>query len=661
MCGIAGIYNSDGSPVGVDCLRRMTSLQRHRGPDSEGFALFSLRDGRARPASRGALPAGPPFEGGLGVNRLRIRDLTTAADQPMWGGDGESLLAFNGEIYNADEHRGPLRRQGWQFRSRSDTEIVLALCQVLGFQEALKRLQGMFALIWVDLRERRLWMARDRLGIKPLYWYRSPRGVFLVSSEVKAFLGHPEFRPELDTERLDEHLLFRYCAGENGLLRGVSTLRPAGWMSIGPEGVQSATYWTIPTRRPRPRTGGRDRVAEFEGRLQSSVQRQLAGDVEIGCQLSGGVDSSVLTLLAARLRGTTFQTFSVVPDDPRHSEQQWMERALGKCGLQGRPLMLDRGGIADDFKRATWHLDQPVSHPNSIGLLQLARLAQPRVTVLLSGEGADELLGGYTRLLYAWLRPWIWASLPALRWWPPSGPSLRARFGEAQADPVAWYLKESAFMGVDQFSRVRPSSNAESALALRRELFGRQEGSFFERCVRYELQTYLPDLLIRQDKMSMAHSVETRVPFLDDALVDYCFTLPRNHLVGAAPGFGNFRMRNTKVVLKRLASRYFGPDFAYRPKGGFSLPVAGFLREPPMRSLVEEELLPGIRRRGLLEHPPLLEWWRNLQRGDDSGQEVLWIALSLEHWLQEMVEGRGENEPTLSEDLASAGRGAQCR
>ncbi len=639
MCGFAGVYNCDGSSLEPGVVREMTRLQRHRGPDATGLAFFSLRSGRGRPGSQGAA-GGEGLEGGVGVNRLRIQDPTRGADQPFWSPDRKSFVAFNGEIYNAADHRRRLSAEGYRFRTGSDTEVVLQLCRRLGFRQALEQLEGMFALLMGNLVDRRLYLARDRLGIKPLYWYRAAGGTLLFASEIKSFLGHPGFQAELDPERLDEFLIFRSTVGSEGLLRGVRMLQPGRWLEVGPEGVAERSYWEIP-RRSRNGSRARSSPARLEQELKAGIDRHLVGDAPIGCQLSGGVDSSLIALLAGRARQGDLDAYSVLFDDPLHSEEPWVRHALEVSGLRGFSTRLDGPFVAANLERAAWHLDLPPTHSNSLGLLRLAGQARRRVTVLLSGEGADELLAGYTRLLYARLLTPIRLALPWIGRWPGLGGKLRDRFGPALRDPTGWYLLEAAFFPPAALARVRPRVDLEQALERRRALLERQPGDFFERCQRYEMQSYLPDLLVRQDKMCMAESLETRVPYLDDRFVGYCLSLPAGDLASAPLSLAGFRSRGTKVLLKKVARRAFGDRFAYRPKRGFSMPLGTFLRDQGLRARVREELLPGIRRRGLLEAGPLESWWRSVEAGDDSPAEALWISLAVEWWARVFLDGRG--------------------
>lgn len=632
MCGITGLYNFDGEPVDVETLRRMTHVLRHRGPDDQGFSLFSLPCARAaawspsQPAPYGA------FEGGLGFNRLSILDLSRDGHQPMVAADGSVLLIYNGETYNAFEHRPGLESAGFRFRSRTDTEVLLCLYQQYGIDGMLERLNGMFAFCLVDLRQRRMYLVRDRLGIKPLYWWSDGR-VLLFASEAKAFLQHPSFTAELDPAKLDEYFLFRYDAASGSLLKGVRQLEPGQWLCVKDGAVETRHYWTIPDWEGGPPVERGDAADDLEAHVRRSVRMQLLSDVKVGCQLSGGIDSSLVTMFAARESPGSLDGFSVIFDDSRLSEEGWIDEAARVAGVDHHKFILDDRVFADSMETATWHLDQPLNHPNSLGIFHLSKKAREHITVFLSGEGADELFGGYTRFLYARLRPAIGPWTPVLRWLPGIGDRLEARFNGGPVDPVNWFIMQSAFLAPSDLLALRPESDVPAVVARRRATFERSSGDHLARCLKYELRTYLHDLLLRQDKMTMAHSIENRVPYLDHELVEFVRSLPPSRLVTNRITT-SMRMGNTKVVLKDVARRYFRSGFVYRSKMGFPLPLQDFFLSAAFRPVMEERLLPGLRARGVVDGAAVNRWWQRLVRGHASNVEALWICAAFELWAQ---------------------------
>ncbi len=438
----------------------------------------------------------------------------------------------------------------------------------------------MFAICIVDLRAQTIHLARDRIGIKPLYWYRNG-DTFLFGSEVKSFLAHPAFDPRLNNGVLDEFFAFRFVAGGRSLFDDLREVEPGHWMSVSPSGTRVTRYWTLPA-------GGTDSGGSFgesletvEWELRRSVRARLLSDVTVGCQLSGGGDSSIVNLFASESAGSRLDAYSIVFDDPRFSEERWVDEAAVLAEVDVHKATMDADYFSTAFPRAAWHMDQPLNLPNSLGILRIAELAKPAVTVLLSGEGADEAFGGYSRFFYALMRR-------QLRWLLPfagRAPWLRHRFGNLRGtgygadDDVGRFVGSAAFLGLESLRELRPDATLETVTNHRRQIFGDGSGDYRRDVLNYDLRTYLVDLLMRQDRMTMAHAVENRVPFLDHQLIERVATLPTDHLLRTpfnprvAMQRDQLAIRSTKVVLKELAARHFGDRFAYRPKQGFGLPL----------------------------------------------------------------------------------------
>jgi asparagine synthase (glutamine-hydrolysing) len=289
---------------------------------------------------------------------------------------------------------------------------------------------------------------------------------------------------------------------------------------------------------------------------------------------------------------------------------------------------------------ATWHLDEPLNHPNSIGIWHIAKQARPVVKVLLSGEGADELFGGYERFVHFLLRPKLGPMLPLLSRLPGLGPRFAERFGpNRRMDDITWYLMQTASLQPAAAATLRPEGEFGDVVERRTECFRNGRGSDLARCLRYELSTYLVSLLIRQDKMTMAHSLENRVPFLDHELVEFVRGLKPNRLVGG--GWSRFGVRegNTKIPLKTLASRHFGSEFAYRTKQGFSIPLVEFLGTPGFRRRMQDELLPGIASRRVLDFATVERGWSAFLAGDSRSVDLLWNAATFEIWARLFLDG----------------------
>jgi asparagine synthase (glutamine-hydrolysing) len=625
MCGLAGVVNLDGAPVDRAVLQRMTGQLRHRGPDDHGVELFSLSSAAEAPA-----------HAGFGFHRLKILDLSERGHQPMFNADRSVMIAFNGEIYNAFDHVADLEASGYRFRSRTDTEVILYLYEKHGLDGMLDRLNGMFAIAIADLRHREVHVARDHFGIKPLYWSTVGETV-LFASEAKAFLAHPAFRPEIDPESVDEMLAFRYVAGEASLLKGVRHLRPGHRLRIASGGVSVARYWEIPDQVDKLSISRADAVDQLGQVLQASVKSQLLSDVKVGCQLSGGIDSSLITLLARGETSSDLDAFSVVFADPAFSEDRWITEAASAAQVDTHRFLFTEADFLDHLDSASWHMDQPISHPNSLGIWLLAERSRPSVTVLLSGEGADEVFGGYTRFYYAHIRPSLAQAARGVRWLPGVGERWSRHF---VGDPVETFICASLFQPLSQLAKLRRGATLAPAIARRAALFSEGGGDHLSNALKYEMQTYLVDLLQRQDKMTMAHGLENRVPFLDRRVVEFARRLPAEHLVGNSLPIGDAGMRGTKVVVKDLARRTFGESFVYRPKSGFSLPLAQYFRSARFVALMEDRLLPRMKERGLVDVEAVRRLWRRALSAP-STSESFWIPVSLELWAQQFIDGRG--------------------
>ena len=548
MCGIAGFVNLDGAPADAGVLGAMTDMIRHRGPDDRGTLCLSLRGGTPDTA--------------LGFQRLTILDLSAGAHQPMISPDGSTALLFNGEIYDAFDHRAELERDGYRFRTATDTEVILALYERDGLERMLERLNGMFAIVIADTRRGAVHLIRDRVGIKPLYWAQCGATV-LFASEAKAFLAHPAFRAEIDPTQVDELLAFRYVAGEASLLKGVRHVPPGHRLTITPDGVTEARYWSIPDHPEKLRLSREDAVDRLDHLLGRSVQSQLRSDVNVGCQLSGGVDSSLVTVLARSLRGADLNAFSIVFDQPRFSEERWILAAAATARVTSHRFVFDEADFIGALDAASWHMDQPISHPNSLALWLLARRSREHVTVLLSGEGADELFGGYARFADAHAAANVTCQ--------PSG-----------HDPVETFIRASQFHPEARLSKLRPGANLRPAIEKRRALFQEGRADHLSNCLKYDMRTHLVDLLVRQDKMTMGHGVENRVPFLDRHVIEFARALPAEHLVGPSLLTGE---PGTKIVVKELAQAQFRRGVRLPPQVGVQSTAGAVLPKRRVRGV----------------------------------------------------------------------------
>lgn len=632
MCGFVALYNVDGRPVDRGVLVRMTERQRHRGPDDEGYASFALRpDSDIAHFSKEQRGPKTNHEGAFGFNRLSIRDLSPSGHQPMSTRDGRVLMVFNGEIYNADGFRSELARRGFELQGTSDSEVLLYLYRAYGIQETLRRVNGMFALCIADLDRGRLVLARDHLGVKPLYYWANG-SVFAAASEAKSLLAHPEFTARLDESNLAEHLAFRSCAGDRHLLAGVKQVEPGEWLELGEGRTRRSHYW-------KPKTSGEwrgsfdDAVEAVEAAVDASVRRQLVSDVPVGCQFSAGVDSSLVSALANRHQTKgRYKTFSIVVDSPRYDESRWIEQGERLLSVEGHRFRFGSEEFSTRLERATWHLDEPLDHMNSIGIMLLAERSRAHVTVLLSGEGADETFGGYSRFHRVLFRPALAPLAPLLARIPHVGRKLAGFDSTRGADDRDWFIRASSPIGPAHVKSLTGRDGYESAVEVRRQMFP-AEGDLIARCRAYELRTFLVGLLKRQDKMTMAHGIENRVPLLDHELVDLVCGMPSAFCVDRRPRRPEHA---TKRVLKAVAARHFPDAYVYRRKEGFGMPIRSYLASPAVRPLVDDVLV-SAKKRGLFNAGTMRSWYEHLD--EPLHTEAFWIALTFELWARQFLDG----------------------
>jgi asparagine synthase (glutamine-hydrolysing) len=642
MCGITGYINLYKKPIkDTNVILNMLRVQKHRGPDDSGIRAFSLISGHSVELGISApqLIDGK-FEGVLGFNRLSILDLSVNGHQPMLSPDGKVLLTLNGEIYNAFDFTHELEEWGYSFKSTTDTEVVLALYLKYGFEGTLNRLNGMFAIVVADLRENIVFIARDRFGIKPMY-YISTGETFAFSSELKSFMFIDNFTFKLDENQLDEYLLFRNNL--NGTLyKDIQSLTPGHYLTIKHDtGLLKKRYFDInDNTRSLEISGEIDTYSKnLEKWLSKSVQSQLMSDVKLGCQLSGGIDSSLVTWLANRNSNKgNFEAVSIIFNDQRLNEEKYIDRVTRKLEIPAHKFLLDSDYYFDNIEKAAWHLEAPINHPNTVAIYKLSQRAKEYVTVLLSGEGADEVFGGYTRfydLAYPFRTRMLLHELKKNL----KHPSIIKEY----FSQVHRAIMSTAFMTPRLADKLKAGFNKDRATFNRISLYDSLSGSLFDKQVKYEMKSYLPDLLIRQDKMSMAHSIENRVPFLDNNLVENSFTIPEKKLLIRKSPEGH---NTEKYLLKKITADIFGNDFAFRDKMGFGIPVKEFLLNSKFTGYLNDKVMPGIKEKGIFDYKIVSGWFSDISKLKYYELDAFWIVVSFEIWASVYLDKKYENRNT---------------
>ncbi len=624
MCGIAGIFNFGSlAPVDPAALARATAAMVHRGPDDEGFYI----DG----------------ELGLGNRRLSIIDLP-GGHQPISNEDGTVWITFNGEIYNYRDLRQDLETRGHRFRTASDTEAIVHLYEEYGL-DSLHQLRGMFAFALWDGRQRRLWVARDRIGIKPLF-YRLGEGALQFASELRALAelaGDDGGRFEVDPQAIYDFFAFRYVPAPCTFYRGVQKLLPGHYLLADRSGARSVAWWDVPVEQAGDAP---DRSVDTWGEevielLRESVRLRLIADVPVGVFLSGGIDSSAVVALAAQLGARPLRTFSVGFDEERYSELGAARETARAFRTEHQELMLRAADLAADLEHLVAFRHEPISEATDIALHRIAQRAAETVKVVLAGEGGDEVFAGYPK--YAADRVARWVSVfprhltrAFARLLPFGARRLQLALetlairNEAERC-TAWF---ASFTGEERQALFAPEFLAEIDPAHPARVFAeyleRAPGrSPLKRLLYADLKVWLPDnLLLRGDHMTMAASIEERVPFLDHKLVEFAARIPERWLT---QGF------KPKAFLKRALAPCLSAQTLNRPKVGFKVPVGDWFRGP-LKSLVADLVLsPEALGRGYFNRGAMQQFVREHFDGVRDRHKQLWALVNFELWQRSVV------------------------
>jgi asparagine synthase (glutamine-hydrolysing) len=617
MCGLAGIVTD--RELAPEALARSAAAMVHRGPDSGGIV-------QRGPAS-------------LLFRRLRIIDLRPEADQPMCNETGDVWVVFNGEIYNFQSLRRTLE-QRHQFRSRTDTETLLHGYEEWGFEELLRRIDGMFAFAIWDERKQQLWLGRDRVGKKPLFYAHNASRELAFASTLNALLELLPEQPEIDRAALDQYLVYQAVPAPQTIYAGVHALPPAHYLCFrqGAAAPRPQRYWNLSYARKQRRSEA-DLLAEADSLLRDAVSRRLIADVPLAAFLSGGVDSSIVVAIMAQLRSEPVETVTVGFDDPRFDERPFARQVAQRWRANAHEYVLPPDDL-QELPLIIWHYGQPMADVSILPTFAVARCAREHATVVLNGDGGDEAFCGYSRPVVAraaqMCRGWIpsAARAPARRML-----GLLGRRGRLLSDALATEARD-AFVYERGFRGCRARLYDPDALLgiagldpdeHYRQAWSSADGpTDADRVLSAELTTYLPDqLLSKMDVSTMAHSLEARSPLLDTRLLEFAATIPIEQLT---------KGWETKYLLKRLAARYVPPEVLYRRKQGFVTPVSRWIREelaPLTRELLESLSSPA---RGMFRRDWVLSMLDDHLGGREDWGQQLWTLIVLEIWYRLFVE-----------------------
>lgn len=651
MCGICGVldFRAECSPAPE--LEAMAGSLRHRGPDDHGFVY-------SKPVS-------------LGFRRLSILDLR-GGHQPMSNEDGSVWIVFNGEIYNHPSLRPALQQRGHHYASHSDTETILHLYEEYG-EDCVHHLRGMFAFAIWDANRRRLFCARDRLGIKPFYFALAGER-FVFASEMKAFFDSGLLTARLNRRALPEHFAFGYLSGDETLFAGVRKLLPGHRLvidlSAGDRRPRIEQYWDLNVEESCPPQSETRCLQQFRELFTETVRAHLMSDVPVGVFLSGGLDSSAIAAEMAALRGDPIETFSVGYREDAYSELPYARQVAAHIRARYNEVLLGPEEFFATLSGAIRQEDEPIVWPSSVALYHVAQLAGRKVKVVLTGEGGDEIFAGYLKYRVA---RWNRIGAPCYRAVTPA--PARRRIASLLASPHApdWLarkLRHSFLYRPDSFEtlyfdnfycafpqdrqhQLFSSELAEElrgadpyANSMQHFLPGGERRSFLSRLLYLDLKTYLVELLMKQDQMSMAASIESRVPFLDHALVEFAARLPDRLKLRCFTG---------KYLLRRAMAGRLPQDVLHRNKKGFPTPIRPWLRGPLFPKLSAALTDGRLAARGLVRPGYVAELLRRHQAGDSYATEGCWRLLSFELWCRIFLDGQGEglarsvaqNEPAL--------------
>jgi asparagine synthase (glutamine-hydrolysing) len=630
MCGITGLFDTRSlRPVAHAVLQRMNNSQHHRGPDE------------------GSLHIEPGL--GLGHRRLSIIDLATG-QQPLFNEDGSVVIVFNGEIYNYQELIPQLQALGHVFHTKSDTECIVHAWEAWG-EDCVSRLRGMFAFAIWDRKRRCLFMARDRLGVKPLYYALLDDGTLIFGSELKSLLAHGGLQRDLDPLAIEEYFALGYVAEPRTVFRQARKLAPGHSLLVqhGQPLPQPREYWDVRFTLDNP-VSAADAQAELVHRLQESVRLRMIAEVPLGAFLSGGVDSSAVVAMMAGQSEGPVNTCSIAFDDPAFNEAEFAQTVATRYRTNHRVEMVrsDDFDLIDMLARL---YDEPYADSSAIPTYRVCQLARKHVTVALSGDGGDEMLGGYRRYRMHLMEERMRAALPSGlrrpvfgllgRLYPKADWAPRVLRAKTTFEGMARTAVEAYFHSVSILRG--PMREQLFSPAFKRELGGYGAMQVFDHhaaragtedplaLIQYlDIKTYLVgDINTKVDRASMAHSLEVREPLMDHPLVEWLATLPSGLKVQGTEG---------KALLKQAMEPHLPRDILYRPKMGFAVPLARWFRGPLRQRVREAVLGPRLQMTGWFNHAYLQHLVEAHQSGERDYSAPLWTLLMFEAFLRQVVD-----------------------
>ena len=640
MCGIAGIIKRKNIPItNKTVIDRMLQRIYHRGPDDTGVCGLSV-DNKLYSVERVEEIGEKNVWGLLGFNRLSIQDIGSAGHQPMLSEENDIVITFNGEIYNVNELRTDMRRKGYCFRGNSDTEVILCLYQEYGFMEMIQKLNGMFGIVLYDVKLNTIYLARDRFGIIPLHIYISENQI-AYASEIKSLLELPDFERTLNLNSV--YACLNYVYPNDSLYENIQNILPGTVTTYNrlTNEINTIKFFDIDSYRQRKYSPNFDYISEAREVLDSCVHRQLISDVELGVQLSGGVDSTLLAHIVSKyfkLDNKPLYGFSMTNRDaPSYDEEKYIDYAASLNDIHLKKVDMCFDNFIGCLERSVYAFERPFYLLSPIGIYLFSKEAKKRVKVLTSGEGADEIGGGYSEI-----------------------------FGKCKSFEIYFQNNEFSFPleydsvhgsheFIEYFDKIRNiktlpelkiEGNLDSFIEKRQCYWNSLHGTPFDKLRKMHFRYKLVSMLERQNKVCMANSIENRVPFLDNEFVEYMFSLPEEILMYPQKTNQSFLSSSTPVIyegkylLKKMNESIYGHDFAFRKKQAIYVPLMKYMSDPKMIRYIYDIIIPPMKKRGLIDVGLFERRLRDITIAENV--VTIWKLVNMELWMQYFVDGKTE-------------------
>ena len=603
MCGIVGYFSFNRNPINPDNIYKMLNAIRHRGPDDTGIAFFNTNTRKITD-----VPYGDAYDGVIGFQRLSIRELSSNGHQPLISKGKNVILAFNGEIFNTDELCK--NELGLDKCIHCDTQVLLELYLKYGIDKTLALINGIYSIVIYDFHLETLYLIRDRFGTKPLYYSFTSNGI-VFASEQKALFEHPAIRKRLNLFAVPEIIMFRSPFPGN-YWENIDSVPSGSYLSIKNHSTTIHKHFNLEQfhRIKQSDISYSEAKEKLLSVLDNVIKQQLISDKPVGVQLSGGVDSSMISFFAGK-HDPGIAAFSIYIDDESLTEKEHIKNVANLLNLNHNACLYSEKKAVHELRRVSNALDMVNTHFNALGLYHLAEIAKSKVSVLLTGEGADELFGGY----YQFAEGVEVSKYIKSRSYTPE--KDEDYFGCYPNSYASYAILKDMHVSYQTYLKA-VKLEKENHMENRARLFDSFDCDEYDRHLRYEISTHLTDLLVKQDKVAMANSIETRIPFLDNRLTEFALTMPKEFFLN--------KYNNTvtgKYILKDICSDIFGQAFSFRRKMGFPHPIKNYLKV----FLGQESsavILEQLRQFDWINHDEIRNWLQNLDNLDNEQIIVIW-------------------------------------